>query len=76
MSIPFRRLHAFAAGAVYDANFTIERTIRALFFKKDLAHLEVLRVAHAGGQLLRLFSLNGLNSSVLFKSSINESRFG
>ena len=75
LSTPFRRLHDFAADAVFDANFPIQRTIKALYFRGDLSQLEVLRVTHAGDQLLRL-SLNGLNSSVLFKSTINESRFG
>ena len=55
LSIPFRRLRAFAAGAIYDANCPIFRTIMALYFRWDLAQLEVLRVTHAGDQLLRLF---------------------
>ena len=54
--ILFRRLHACAAGAVYDANFPISRTIRALHLRRDLAQLEVLRVTHAGDQLFRLFA--------------------
>ena len=45
LSIPFRRLHACA---IYDANFPVLRTIRALYFRRDLAKLEVLGVTHAG----------------------------
>ena len=56
LSIPFQRLHTFAASTVYDANFPTQRTIKALCFRRDLAQLEVLRVTHAGDQLLRLFA--------------------
>ena len=56
LSLFFRRLHTFAAGAVFNASFPIKRTIRALYFKKDLVQLEVLGVSHAGDQLLRLFA--------------------
>ena len=38
-----RRMHACAAGAIYDAKFPVYRTIRALYFRKDLAQLDVLR---------------------------------
>ena len=59
----------FAAGAVYDANFPIQRTIKALYFTRHLAQLEVLRVTHAGDQLLRLFAER-------IELRINESLFG
>ena len=49
---------------------------QALYVGRDLAQLEVLRVTHAGDQLLRLFAQRIKNSSILFKSSINELRFG
>ena len=45
-----------AAHSTYDANIPIWKTIWALYFRRDLAQLEVLRVTHAADQLLRLFA--------------------
>ena len=56
LSIPFCRLHALAACAVDNARFPIESAIRALYFGRSLAKLNVFRVAHAGDQLLRVFA--------------------
>ena len=62
LSIPFCRLQAIATCAVYDANIPILSAIKALYFKRDLAQLDALRVTHAADQLLRLFAeLNGSN---------------
>ena len=33
-----------------------KRTIKAVYFRRDPAQLEVFRVTHAGDQLLRLFA--------------------
>ena len=41
---------------VYDANFPIQGTIRALYLRRDFVKFDVFRVTHAGDQLLRLFA--------------------
>ena len=74
LSIPFRRLHDFAARAVYNASFP----------PKKSGHSIVEEISHSSNYFVLPmlvinsfdFSLNGPKSSVLFNSSINESRFG
>ena len=53
LSIRFRRLNAFAACSVYNASIS-SKAITAVYFGRDLAELEVLRVTQTGDQLLRL----------------------
>ena len=53
--MPFCWLQAFAACAVYDANFPIKKNeTRALCLRRSLVELEDSGCAHIGDQVLRL----------------------
>ena len=57
------------------ARFPTKSATSALHLRRGLAELEIFRVAHAGDQLLLLFT-ERMKSSVFFKSCITESQFG
>ena len=79
----FLPLYAFVADAVFDANFPTGKTIRTLYFRKDLAEVEVLWVIQCYPCHPCCWSTpptfrctDWINSSVFFKSHKNESPFG